>query len=92
MRLHRRSSAGAAGGLARKLTDAVGAVHRLRIARRVPVAVVEDHRIGTGEVDALTTSLRGQEESEDLVVCSGACTKALWNRNAKLQCAASARP
>jgi len=48
----------------------MGAVHRLRIASWVPVAVVKDDGVGTGEVDALATRLCRQEKGKNFVVCN----------------------
>src|SRR5262249_26100175 len=47
------------------LANAVGTVHGLQVALRVPVVLNKDHRVGTGQVQAQTADMRGQEQSVD---------------------------
>ena len=51
-----------------RLPDAVRAVLRLRVHRRVPVRVVEDHRVGAHQIDAQTARPRAEDEDEHLSV------------------------
>ena len=51
-----------------RLTDAVTPVLCLRVHRRVPVAVVKDDGVGTGQVHTESTRARRQDEDEDLRV------------------------
>mmetsp|Transcript_22778 Transcript_22778/g.67502 ORF Transcript_22778/g.67502 Transcript_22778/m.67502 type:complete len:715 (+) Transcript_22778:982-3126(+) len=46
------------------LPDPVRAVHRLQVGLRVPVAVVDDDRVGRLQVDAEPARARGEEEEE----------------------------
>ena len=47
------------------LSNAVTAVLRLRIHRRVPVRVIEDDRVGARQVDTEAAGARRQNEAED---------------------------
>ena len=51
------------------LTDTMTPVLRLGVHRRVPVAVVEDDRVSTGQVDPDATRARWQDEDKDSLVC-----------------------
>ena len=51
-----------------RLPDAVRAVLRLRVHRRVPVRVVENHRVGAHQIDAQTARPRAEDEDEHLSV------------------------
>jgi hypothetical protein len=50
-----------------RLADPVGTVLSLQVELRVPIEVVDDDRVCAGQVDALPTRARGEEEGEDLV-------------------------
>ena len=50
------------------LSNPVAAILCLGVHGRIPVTVVEDNSIGTGQVDAKTTATGGQDETEDALV------------------------
>ena len=60
-----------------RLANAVRAVLRLRVHGGVPVAVVEDHRVGALQVDAQPAGARRQDEAEDARVAVEAVHHAL---------------
>lgn len=51
------------------LSDAVAAVLSLGVHGGIPVAVVEDHGVCAGQVDAHASTASGQDEAEDASVC-----------------------
>lgn len=46
------------------LSDAMRASQRLQVVVRVPVRVVDDHRVGRGQVDALPASVQAEKSRE----------------------------
>jgi hypothetical protein len=46
------------------LSDTVRPIHRLKIGLRVPVTVVEDNDVRSGEIDAKPARTGGEEEDE----------------------------
>ena len=48
-----------------RLADAVTTIHRLHVLVRIPVAVVDDHRVGRREVDPQTTRASGEQEDAE---------------------------
>src|SRR4051812_17712804 len=44
------------------LADAMRAIGRLRLGRRVPPGVIMDHRVGGGEIEAAPAGLEADEE------------------------------
>ena len=50
------------------LADTMSTVHGLQIRLRVPITVVQDDDVGSGQVDAETTGARGEQEDELVAV------------------------
>ena len=48
-----------------RLADTMAAILSLCVHRRIPVGIVENDRVGAGQIDAHTTRSRGQDETED---------------------------
>ena len=46
------------------LPDAMRAILRLKIALRIPIRVVDDHRVSRHQIQAETASASGQQEYE----------------------------
>lgn len=51
-----------------RLSDTMAPVLRLRVHRGIPVAVVEYHSVGTGQVDANASRTSGEDEAEDALI------------------------